>query len=280
MKIKWTTITEDESTWPKDGQKVCINFQGDSDVLEVIRKGSQFTRFGQYFCVITETNKGTIEWRPMPKPSKKITAEDYVKMVSDTHTFDGAPQTIAGSLHLASLIIEMDKKVKKCKIEVPADIYRKLLFMTFEARDLDKKSKNWNLVMDNFIPVNKCKKESKTPIPDKLQDFKSEDARFLSWIHDRMEFKYGENRDFDYMIKLRNIIEKLEKLESPWKSAKDSPPKNIGMFLTRVKRIDGIYGYALSGIDDKNHWYHDPLNRNDFCYSRNNTPDEWMEIPE
>ena len=33
-----------------------------------------------------------------------------------------------------------------------------------------------------------------------------DDASFLQWIHDRLENVHGENRDYDYMHKLRSII--------------------------------------------------------------------------
>ena len=37
------------------------------------------------------------------------------------------------------------------------------------------------------------------------------DAEFLQWIHDRLEFQHDENRNLDYMHKLRAIIKATPK---------------------------------------------------------------------
>lgn len=271
MKVKWTTITEDESTWPKRLQTFIIEISHNHKKYAICDTTGTYTQLMDNLR-FTFINSIGLRWRPTPNThkSKKITAEDYIKIVSDIHTFDGAPQTIAGRLHIASSILEMDKKVKKEKIEIPADIFRKLLMMTNEVRDADKASKNWNFIIDNFIPVNECETESKTPILDKLQDFKSEDARFLSWIHARIEFQYGENRDFDYMIKLRNIIEKLEKIESPWKSTKIKPTPGTIMFLKYKGKISNLLYTFMGNLP----------NIPSIDQERFKSFSEWMEIPE
>lgn len=32
------------------------------------------------------------------------------------------------------------------------------------------------------------------------------DKKFLQWIYDRLMYKHGENKDYDYMHKLKAII--------------------------------------------------------------------------
>lgn len=46
------------------------------------------------------------------------------------------------------------------------------------------------------------------------QDIKEfhEDSEHLRWLYDRMECKYDENPNFDYMHRFNEIINKLEKL--------------------------------------------------------------------
>jgi len=39
-------------------------------------------------------------------------------------------------------------------------------------------------------------------------------SEHLKWIHDRLVNVYNENMQFDYMIKLREIIEMLDEQES------------------------------------------------------------------
>lgn len=36
------------------------------------------------------------------------------------------------------------------------------------------------------------------------------DKQFLTWIHERLVHEHNENRNMDYMWKLRSIIEALE----------------------------------------------------------------------
>lgn len=36
------------------------------------------------------------------------------------------------------------------------------------------------------------------------------DKEFLSWIYDRMTYKHGENKNVDYMLKFRSIIDSLQ----------------------------------------------------------------------
>ena len=36
------------------------------------------------------------------------------------------------------------------------------------------------------------------------------DKEFLSWIYDRMIYKHGENKNVDYMLKFRSIIDSLQ----------------------------------------------------------------------
>jgi hypothetical protein len=45
---------------------------------------------------------------------------------------------------------------------------------------------------------------------------KVQDSAFLNWIHDRLANVHGENKDVDYMIRLRQVIERLKKNEGAW----------------------------------------------------------------
>lgn len=40
------------------------------------------------------------------------------------------------------------------------------------------------------------------------------DSEFLQWIHDRLCCVYGENVHYDYMWRLRGIIQKLKEVEN------------------------------------------------------------------
>lgn len=40
------------------------------------------------------------------------------------------------------------------------------------------------------------------------------DQLFLEWIRDRLHFKYGENYNYDYMIRLGQIVDEVGRLES------------------------------------------------------------------
>jgi len=73
MKIKWTTITEDESTWPPEQKDFIANnskksFQ--SCWWERCRDDRIMEIFGNRFCKFPYEAIG-IQWRPMPKPPKK-----------------------------------------------------------------------------------------------------------------------------------------------------------------------------------------------------------------
>ena len=35
------------------------------------------------------------------------------------------------------------------------------------------------------------------------------DKKFLNWIYDRMIYVYGENKSVDYMVKFKEIIDKM-----------------------------------------------------------------------
>lgn len=39
------------------------------------------------------------------------------------------------------------------------------------------------------------------------------DSEFLQWVHDRLEYVHGENHNYDYMHRLRAIIDHQQKLE-------------------------------------------------------------------
>jgi hypothetical protein len=213
MKVRWTTITKDESTWPprelpfllsSTQNKTCMQRSWNSMALS---PQTIYTIYG-------------LQWRPMPKPRKKnkepISAEGYIEMVSGVNTPNNAPRTIAGRMFMAEKILRMSEEVKTEEIVEIMNIALKVRNELFKLDEL-------------LVQLNKYK-------------------------------LFGK--------------------ESPWKSAKESPPKNRGKFLTRVKITDGIYSYAISLISDKYNWFHNPFNKNDFCCSRDNQPDEWMEIPE
>lgn len=46
------------------------------------------------------------------------------------------------------------------------------------------------------------------------------DSEFLQWVHDRMKEVYKENENYDYMHRLRRIIQEADERER-----KQSPPK-------------------------------------------------------
>lgn len=67
MKVKWTTITEDESTWPVDG-RFLIGMIGEGAYVHT-RIGSQaYNESGHVYDM--RLNIG-LQWRPMPKAPKK-----------------------------------------------------------------------------------------------------------------------------------------------------------------------------------------------------------------
>ena len=43
------------------------------------------------------------------------------------------------------------------------------------------------------------------------QNINEKDVKHLQWIYDRMANVHGENKDYDYMIKFKEIIEQLKK---------------------------------------------------------------------
>jgi len=54
------------------------------------------------------------------------------------------------------------------------------------------------------------------------------DRDFLIWLHDRLEFVHGENHSFDYMHKLRSIIEAMDPIRVT---------PNTGSEITRERTI-------------------------------------------
>ena len=45
----------------------------------------------------------------------------------------------------------------------------------------------------------------------KDQNINEKDVKHLQWLYDRMVNVHGENKDYDYMIKFKEIIEQLKK---------------------------------------------------------------------
>jgi hypothetical protein len=45
----------------------------------------------------------------------------------------------------------------------------------------------------------------------KDQNINEKDVKHLQWLYDRMANVHGENKDYDYMIKFKEIIEQLKK---------------------------------------------------------------------
>jgi hypothetical protein len=43
------------------------------------------------------------------------------------------------------------------------------------------------------------------------QNINEKDVKHLQWLYDRMVNVHGENKDYDYMIKFKEIIEQLKK---------------------------------------------------------------------
>lgn len=41
------------------------------------------------------------------------------------------------------------------------------------------------------------------------------DSQFLQWIHDRLKNVHGEDEHYDYMHRLRDVIENAKKREEP-----------------------------------------------------------------
>ena len=42
------------------------------------------------------------------------------------------------------------------------------------------------------------------------QNINEKDVKHLQWLYDRMANVHGENKDYDYMIKFKEIIEQLK----------------------------------------------------------------------
>ena len=78
MKAKWTTITEDESTWPNEKKYIIIN-NGKKSC-----QGSWWTRYHDDMIMELYCNKYIKfpneaigwKWRPMPKPPKNKSGSD------------------------------------------------------------------------------------------------------------------------------------------------------------------------------------------------------------
>jgi hypothetical protein len=47
----------------------------------------------------------------------------------------------------------------------------------------------------------------------KTQCVAMKDHEFLRWIWERLIFKYGENPNYDYMLRLDQIIDEVKRLE-------------------------------------------------------------------
>jgi hypothetical protein len=43
------------------------------------------------------------------------------------------------------------------------------------------------------------------------QNINEKDVKHLQWLYDRMANVHGENKNYDYMIKFKEIIEQLKK---------------------------------------------------------------------
>jgi len=44
-----------------------------------------------------------------------------------------------------------------------------------------------------------------------MENNSEKDIKHLQWVYDRMVNVHGENKDYDYMIKFKEIIEQLKK---------------------------------------------------------------------
>jgi len=121
MKINWTTITEDKSTWPHNNANFNVNpikwfliYLKD----ETIRS----YRDNENFCFDPAVNlpikiKDCVgkQWRPMPKPPKK-------------------------------------KVDINCKIAIPAELFRDLLIAVEQPQKAN--TIDIDFIVDNFCPVN------------------------------------------------------------------------------------------------------------------------------
>lgn len=57
------------------------------------------------------------------------------------------------------------------------------------------------------------------------------DKKFLIWIHERLQYIHGENKNVDYMHKLRSIIESIDEEQiTPNVSSIDLVPSGIPQF--------------------------------------------------
>lgn len=58
-----------------------------------------------------------------------------------------------------------------------------------------------------------------------MDDLTNADAAFLQWIYNRLHYVHKENENYDYMLKFKSIIEKLEKVTAhenvPYTSHRD-----------------------------------------------------------
>jgi len=164
MKIKWTTITEDESTWPPFGKRVVrADADGDEGTVQdwVFNKQEIALHFNQR------------QWRPMPKPPKK--------------------------------------------------------------------------------------KEQIKP---------SKESELLSFLYSRLQLVHGENVNYDYMIHLRDLVDKAKTKESPWRPRVQKPSHNREV-LVRSKLSTGEWVYGIGCIF-----------RGDWSWDKVAHVGEWMEIPE
>lgn len=89
MKVKWTTITEDKSTWPNEYfliEKEIINFIKKDIDLYSYAECYQCLRWldGEIKFLLTNEkieikNILGLQWRPMPKSTKKSKSESLLK---------------------------------------------------------------------------------------------------------------------------------------------------------------------------------------------------------
>jgi hypothetical protein len=81
MIVKWTTIAEDESTWPPNHVLVYVD-RGDMSP-QFVKREDEYDDNGDFF-----KRRVGQQWRPMPKPSKKKKVDpQWIRITYDRTTW-------------------------------------------------------------------------------------------------------------------------------------------------------------------------------------------------
>lgn len=85
------------------------------------------------------------------------------------------------------------------------------------------------------------------------------DKEFLSWIYDRMIYKYGENENVDYLHRFKRIIDSLQEEPRPQFKVGDIIRSKVWELVVHeiVSMDDGAYYFENGGmvrLDDQEQW--------------------------